>query len=133
MRRLLTYILVIAGLISGGVQAREKSARIGLPADRTIDLGLIDGDSLQTGHITIRNIGEGPLVITRVFADCSCAVPSYPHDPIAPGDSARLSVRYDGRGMRHGPFLKILKLRSNADTPLLHIFVKGTIRRPQKK
>lgn len=104
-----------------------------LPADRTIDLGLIDRDSIHEGSIVLRNGGNAPLAITNVFADCSCAVPRYPREAIAPGDSAVITVRFDGRDYPPGAFLKMLKVRSNATNRLVKIFVKGTIRRPANK
>lgn len=132
MRNRIVYIitLFLAALIC--VSAGKQGARIEFPENRTIDLGLIDGDTISSGAITFRNTGDEPLVITQVFADCNCTVPDYPRDPVEPGDSARITVRYDGRGFRHGPFLKVIKVRSNSDKPLVNLFVKGTIRRPKK-
>lgn len=110
----------------------KYGACIEFPDHRTIDLGLIDADTVSSGSITFRNTGSEPLAIIRVMADCNCTVPVYPHDPVEPGDSATITVKYDSRGARHGPFLKIIKVRSDSDKPLVNLFVKGTIRRPRK-
>lgn len=77
----------------------------------------------------LRNAGDEPLVIYNVHADCSCTVPMFPKDLVAPGDSAAIRVRYDSRGIPHGPFLKTVKLRTNAAKRPVTIFIKGRIKR----
>ena len=128
----LTLVLSSFCLLSKANAETKPGARIEFPAHRTIDLGLISADTISSGEITFRNTGTQPLVITQVFADCNCTIPSYPHEPVEPGDSATITVKYDSRGLRHGPFLKIIKVRSDSDHPLGNIFVKGTIRRPRR-
>ncbi len=117
------------GAVPVDTWAASLGAVLSLPDDRTIDLGLVERDSIAEGSIMLRNAGYDPLVIYNVHSDCSCTVPMFPKDPVAPGDSAAIRVRYDSRGLPHGSFLKTVKLRTNAAKRPVTIFVKGRIKR----
>ena len=41
-----------------------------------------------------KNTGKAPLTITKCQASCGCTVPSWPRDPIAPGKTAVIRVKY---------------------------------------
>ncbi len=98
------------------------------PEGTTLDFGPFRGTKVQTGRIRIRNTGDAPLVIWRVFAECGCTVPKYPHHPRAPGDTASIEVRFDGRTRSRGEFVKGMRLSAN-DAKKSHIlFVKGRIK-----
>ncbi len=108
-------------------------ARVELPPARTIDLGLIDTDSIHSGSIMLRNAGTAPLSLTSVTTDCSCTAAGYPKAPIAPGDSVAITVKFDGRDYPPGDFVKMVRIRSNATNKLVKVFVRGRIKRPTKK
>lgn len=103
-----------------------------------IDLGSFESTEVREGGVTIRNDGDAPLVIVRVSTDCGCTVPRYPHDEILPGDTATVSVRFDGKGRTPGNFRKVVRissqsLDSTATTQRSLLFVKGKILRPLRK
>lgn len=126
---LLSLLLSLTTLIAG----QEGNAVVELPPDRTINLGLIDTDSVHTGAITLRNSGTAPLSLINVTTDCSCAVAGFPKQAIAPGDSASITVKFDGRDYPPGEFVKMVRIRSNATNRLVKVFVRGKIQRPKKK
>lgn len=41
------------------------------------------------------NTGKTPLWITDVRTTCGCTVPSYPGDPVMPGDGGEIKVRFN--------------------------------------
>lgn len=51
------------------------------------------------------NISSEPIYILGARANCGCTTPSYPRDPIAPGDTAFISVGFNPSG-RLGKFSK---------------------------
>lgn len=61
----------------------------------------------------ITNTGDAPLVIKDARASCGCTKPTYPKEPIRPGESAKLRVTYTPAG-RPGEFDKTVTVRSNA-------------------
>jgi hypothetical protein len=93
----------------------------------TIDYGTIDkgGDPIRKFKFT--NVGNEPLVIKNAKGSCGCTVPTYPKEPIMPGESNVIEVRYDTE--RVGPFQKQVTLTTNEtgnDTQVLNI--KGEVK-----
>lgn len=98
-----------------------------------IDMGSLTAEESKAGSVTIRNDGDTPLFILKVTSDCGCTVPTYPEDEIQPGDSAKITVRFTGKGREPGIFRKVVRIRSNAATPRSLLFIKGKIIRPIRK
>ena len=83
-------------------------------------------DLIQTMDFEFVNTGDEPLLILNVNTDCGCTAAGYPHDEIAPGDTAKISVRYNGRNNPTGTFRKQVRVRSNdPEHPLVRLFIKG--------
>ncbi|MCM1452132.1 MAG: DUF1573 domain-containing protein [Clostridium sp.] len=101
--------------------------------EATVDLGEIKGDSVVTGIFTVYNRGDEPVAIINVFSDCSCTVPSVSKEPIEPGDSVELVVRYDPRKYKYGRFRRIMRIRSTAENPYLTAVLTGTIERNRRR
>lgn len=47
---------------------------------------------------TFKNNGQSPLLISNAAGTCGCTVPDYPHEPIAPGASATINVKFNSAG-----------------------------------
>ena len=70
------------------------------------------GDVVE--HIfTFENTGTEPLIITNVQTTCGCTAPSWPRDPIAPGQSNEIKVRFNSAG-KMGRQNKVITIVSNA-------------------
>ena len=125
-------ILYTAAAIATALLAYAGEPRL-VFAQREIDLGVFDGDSLQTAMFTVRNDGTGTLVIYRVHAACRCTHPGGYADTIAPGDSTFLTVRYNGKGHTPGRIRQAISLRTNAADPYATCYITGQIRRATQK
>jgi hypothetical protein len=80
--------------------------------DNTIDYGTVtkEADSgLRT--FEFKNTGNQPLMITNVQSTCGCTVPSFPKEPIMPGKTGKIDVKYN---MNPGPIRKTITVESNA-------------------
>jgi len=56
----------------------------------------------QVSHVfKFKNTGKVPLLISDAKATCGCTVPSYPKDPIAPGKSGEISVKFNTSGKKN--------------------------------
>lgn len=95
--------------------------------DNVLDFGSFRARDHQEGLLTIHNIGSDTLVIKDISADCGCTVPKFKRDPIAPGDSLAVTVKFNGEGRKSGRFRKVLRIRSNASNALTSAFVVGNI------
>jgi len=58
------------------------------------------------------NTGTAPLIISNAQGSCGCTVPTYPKEPIMPGEKGEIRVKYDTQ--RVGAFTKYVTLTTNA-------------------
>ena len=72
-----------------------------------------------------KNTGKAPLTISNCRASCGCTVPSWPKDPIAPGKSAYIKVKYDTN--RIGTINKSITVNSDAINNSVVLHIKGYI------
>lgn len=62
------------------------------------DFGTIEQGTPQETVFKFTNTGNAPLIITNATSSCGCTVPNPPKDPIAPGESGELVVKFNGSG-----------------------------------
>ncbi len=127
MKRFLLSLLVVAsGLTSFNTIAQvDGGAKIDFKKD-THDYGNVKygGDGTCTFEFT--NTGDAPLIISNAKGSCGCTVPSWPKEPIAPGASSVITVKYDTK--RPGAIAKSVTITSNAvNEPNKVIRIKGTV------
>ena len=80
--------------------------------DNTIDYGTVTkkkDDGMRTFEFT--NTGDAPLIITNILSTCGCTVPTKPTEPIMPGKSGKIGIKYN---MTPGPIRKTITVESNA-------------------
>lgn len=75
-------------------------------------------DKIKEGKIVshafkFKNTGTAPLLIISAQASCGCTVPSYPKEPIPPGGSGEILVKFDSHN-RTGHQEKNVLITSNA-------------------
>ena len=106
------YLMLFISLISASVFA-QKGAKIEFKAkDNTIDYGTVsksDDNGVRVFEFT--NTGNEALIITNVISTCGCTVPSKPKEPIMPGKTGKIEVKYN---MNTGPIRKTITVESNA-------------------
>jgi hypothetical protein len=59
------------------------------------------------------NKGGSKLLIVDARADCGCTVAEYPKEPIMPGESSIIKVRFNTAGKEPGKFTKEIRLSAN--------------------
>lgn len=62
------------------------------------DFGTIEQGAAQETVFKFTNTGNAPLIITDAKSSCGCTVPNPPKEPIAPGESSELLVKFNGAG-----------------------------------
>jgi hypothetical protein len=77
-----------------------------------IDYGTIEKAANGVRKFQFKNTGDAPLVITNAQKSCGCTVPQWPKEPIMPGESGIIEVKYDTK--RVGAFTKYVTVTSNA-------------------
>lgn len=117
--------MLFVGLLSLGIYAQDATAKIEFKSE-TIDYGEIAKDSDGIRVFEFTNTGTVPLVISDVKSSCGCTIPKKPEEPIMPGKTGEIQVKYDTR--RVGPIRKAITVTSNADTPTKVLKIKGTVK-----
>lgn len=88
--------------------------------------GTFNIDFIQTMDFEFVNTGDEPLLILNVNTDCGCTAAGYPSEEVMPGDTAKISIRYNGRNYPTGTFRKQVRVRSNdPENPLVRLIVRG--------
>lgn len=109
--------VVIAGLLAFAYQypvfSQDKNGPDFKFEKTTHDFGDIhQGDKVE--HIfTFTNSGNEPLIISNVLTTCGCTAPSYPKEPVKPGESADIKIDFNSTG-KMGKQNKIITILSNA-------------------
>ncbi|BDW91577.1 DUF1573 domain-containing protein [Allomuricauda sp. XS_ASV26] len=124
-----TVLMLFVGLLSLGIYAQE-TAKIEFKSE-TIDYGEIERGSDGIRVFEFTNTGNVPLVISNVRSSCGCTIPKKPEEPIMPGKTGKIEVKYDTN--RVGPIRKAITVTSNADTPTKVLKIKGTVKSPGAK
>ena len=120
-----TVIVLFVGLLAFAVKAQEKTAKIEFKSE-TVDYGEIAKGSDGVRVFEFTNTGEAPLIISKVSSSCGCTIPKKPEDPILPGKTGEIQVKYDTN--RVGPIRKAITVISNADTPTKVLKIKGDVK-----
>ncbi len=90
-----------------------------------VDYGTIEQHSDPVRKVSFTNTGTEPLVIKNARGSCGCTVPIYPKEPILPGESEVIEIRYDTK--RIGPFTKSVKITTNAGDEKIVLKVHGKV------
>ncbi|MFO0321112.1 MAG: DUF1573 domain-containing protein [Bacteroidota bacterium] len=96
-----------------------------------LDYGTIKYDANGVRDFKIKNVGHSPLTITNVQGQCGCTAttidgkPGWPQEPILPGKTASIKVKYDTK--RPGPFEKNVTISSNSKEPSITVKIKGVV------
>lgn len=92
-----------------------------------LDYGTIDQGADPLRVFKFKNTGTEPLIIKSAKGSCGCTVPSYKKDPVMPGESGEIEVRYDTQ--RVGPFSKRVTIETNEDIGSRGLTIKGEVRK----
>jgi len=96
-----------------------------------LDYGTVKFDANGVREFKVKNTGKSPLTISNVQGQCGCTAttidgkPGWPQEPILPGKSASIKVKYDTK--RPGPFEKNVTITSNAKEPSKVVKIKGVV------
>ena len=103
-------------------------------AESTYDFGeVMDGEKVEHTYV-FTNTGAEPLVISNAKGSCGCTVPSWPKEPIAPGESGEILVRFDSGGKGRvggGAQTKTVTITANTTPPDTRITIKGTVNKEE--
>ena len=109
------YLLGIMFLMVGAAKAQDAKNQIGaeIEFEKVIhDYGDVPYNGDGTCEFRFTNTGNEPLLIQKPKSSCGCTIPSWPNEPILPGESDVIKVTY--KTNRVGMINKTVTVTSNA-------------------
>ena len=138
MKRIITILFI--GFLTFTINAQEKKGTEtakdpNAPAfefeTEVIDYGKIELNSNGVRVFKFKNVGKSPLVISHIKSSCGCTVPKKPTEPIMPGETGEIEVKYATN--RPGGFSKMITVNSNVVGPPKRLRIKGIVTKPESK
>ena len=130
-KAILTFGMMLLAVLAFDANAQEAvqigSAEISFEKE-VHDYGVIEQNANGVYDFVFTNTGTEPLLITNARGSCGCTVPTWPREPIQPGATSTISVKYDTK--RIGLINKSVTITSNAETSTKIIRIKGEVKAP---
>ncbi|MEZ4892305.1 MAG: DUF1573 domain-containing protein [Saprospiraceae bacterium] len=92
MKQLLS-ILAFVVIGSFALQAQTTNGPVMTFQTTTIDYGKIEKGSDKVRKFNFTNTGNEPLIIKTAKGSCGCTVPTYPQEPIMPGETKTIGCK----------------------------------------
>ena len=122
MKKLIAIaVFVLAGV---GIANAQNTAKMEFKTE-TIDYGEIKKGSDGVRVFEFTNTGDAPLVIENVRTSCGCTIPKKPEEPIMPGETGEIQVKYNTKIV--GPIRRTVTVYSNSDVPTKALKIKGKV------
>ena len=131
MKQLISvFALFIAAIVCVNAQDSKSASKASGPLmtfeATTVDYGKIEKGSDRVRKFKFTNTGTEPLIIKSAKGSCGCTVPTYPKEPVMPGESSVIEVNYDTN--REGMFTKTVTLTTNETTDTHTLTIKGEVK-----
>lgn len=121
-------VFFFLGLLSLGVIAQVNPAA---KSDSIVfnkmvhDYGTLEQGADGSCEFKFTNNGKVPVVLSGVHASCGCTTPEWPREPILPGQTGVIKVKYDTR--RLGAIDRTVVVNSNASNSTVVLRIKGNV------
>lgn len=111
--------------------AAERDAKVGdLPVmeftEVEHDFGTINEGDVVEHKFAFKNTGKSPLVITNAKGSCGCTVPEWPKEPIAPGATGEMLVKFNSKG-KPNKQQKTVTITANTEAGKERIKIKAMV------
>lgn len=121
----------IASIVRNPITADSEQIDTSLLAVMTFDTTAHHFGTVQQGDIInhefiFTNSGTVPLIISDVRSTCGCTVADWPREPIAPGGTGSIPVRFDTTN-KSGFQSKPVTITSNTLPAKTNLFLNGRV------
>lgn len=97
--------------------------------EESFDFGTIKQGDVVEHLFKFKNVGEGPLIISKTKVTCGCTTPSYSKEPIAPGEEGEILVKFNSRG-KLGQQNKTVTISANVEGGVDRISIRTNVEAP---
>lgn len=96
------------------------------------DFGSVKEGEEVTHHFRFRNTGKVPLLITDARSSCGCTVPTWPREPVAPGQGGEIKVVFNTLN-KSGQQRKEVAITANTYPAQNTVFLSGKVTASQQQ
>jgi hypothetical protein len=90
------------------------------------DFGTMDEGDAVTHVFKFTNTGSEPLILDKCKGSCGCTVPQCPKEPIAPGASGEIEVKFNSKGKKNSQ-TKTVTIDANTDPGQTRLTIKAFV------
>ncbi len=90
------------------------------------EFGTINQGDVITHLFSFTNTGDAPLIINSAKPSCGCTVPSWPKEPIMPGETSEIKAVFNSRH-KSGRQNKSIRVFTNMGDQASTVFLKGEV------
>lgn len=132
MKKLLSTIVLMFVLVLGlSAQTQNGQAKVGASQSEITfeklehDYGKVEQGGDGVTQFRYKNTGNVPLVLSKVRSSCGCTIPSWSKEPLMPGQSGVITVKYNTNTV--GAISKSITVESNAVNSRVVLKIKGEV------
>jgi len=119
-------VLLIVSSVSFAQKGKKKKNMDEMQfAQESHDYGTMENGADGTYKFSFKNTSSKPLVITNVKSSCGCTAPTWSKEPIQPGRSGSITVKYNTN--LPGLFNKTVQVFSSAKNSPVRLTIKGKV------
>ncbi len=90
------------------------------------DFGTVKEGDVVDHIFQFTNTGNFPLIISKATATCGCTVPEWPKDPIGPGESGEIKVKFNTLN-RTNQQTKYVNISANTKPEITRLKISGNV------
>jgi hypothetical protein len=94
--------------------------------EQTWDFGTVEQNTENLHIFAFTNTGTNPLIIENAEGSCGCTVPEYPREPIPPGGSGEIKVKYSP-GQQIGQQNKTVSITANTPERVMQLNISAVV------
>lgn len=139
--KILAIVILSYALCSCNVRSKDKIANTTNPLNKQVvitdpttvkvidsifNFGTITAGTVVSHSFRFVNTGNKPLIVTDTRVQCGCTVAEKPVEPIQPGDTSEIKVKFDSVN-KEGHTNKTVTVASNAEPIFPTMLITGEI------
>ena len=118
--------LFLLGMASG-VNAQQVQNGPQITFEKEVhDYGKMKQGADATVEFTFTNTGNAPLILSQAKGSCSCTVPKWPKEPIAPGSTGEIEIVYKP-GKQKNQQTKSITVTANTEPEKTILKIKANV------
>jgi hypothetical protein len=97
-------------------------------AEEVHNYGSVEVESENLHSFSFTNTGSEPLIISDAKGSCGCTVPNWPKDPIMPGQSGNIDVKFTPNAGQAGQEIeKVVTVTANTNPENTMVRIKANV------